>query len=206
MLNILQIDIKSLKKSFLFVIIYNIAIPIILLITSEKEMLPIPFFIVFFSVTFILGKLCSSQDSSEFRTFFKTLGFSQNSNVISKYFLMYVLVIITGLLAKWEFKWIFNTQINSIYFVGLLFGLLLYFSVYLLLYFTIGYQGAQSTLMVIFGFSILFFYLINHNPDFFNQLFHNFLSTPQLVTTSLIAIISFCASMIILLCAAKFQK
>ncbi|AZR74357.1 hypothetical protein BBF96_13745 [Anoxybacter fermentans] len=155
MLNIIKKDILFNKKFIIIAILYSLIFPIFLIIDGEEKYMFMNFLIPLVSTGIIIGKICYLEDCGDVRMYLKSLPIGRYKHVLSRYIEMLViliasliyLVIVQSFVTK-DLSLSYIIKINI--FIILLYTI--YYSIYLMLFFTKNYYTAQNSLIfLVFG-------------------------------------------------------
>lgn len=121
----------------------------------------------------VLGKICYLEDSSEVKTFLKSLPYKKSTIILSKYIEMLILntlsLLYVSIIQIFIDK---NSNTDGIIKLNILIFAFftIYYSIYLYLYFSKNYYFAQNTMYIILAIVFVLIFFFNRNVININML------------------------------------
>lgn len=155
MKNLLIKDITFNKKSFPFIILFCLFIPLSILFEGRGGetvmVIFLTFFLPFIITNMLVSRISSVEDNVNTRNFLKTLPYSTGKRVAARYIFMFLSLIIGIVYSMIINIFLFHQYLSYIIPVSLIILclLLIYYSLYLTLYFYYSFYAAQFCVWII---------------------------------------------------------
>lgn len=171
MFQLIKKDYEFTSRQSLFVLLYCIATPLILLLDGTKEYYIAQWFIPFFSVSFLLGKICSIEDNLDTRNFLKCLPYQTMERVGARFCFVFITLILSEIYVCLIQYFAFQQQITYIIKTNKIFACTFagYYAIYLVLYYWFGNFIAQKSIYICFAL-LVFVRVLDKKMHFHQEL------------------------------------
>ncbi|MFP3155696.1 ABC-2 transporter permease [Lachnospiraceae bacterium ZAX-1] len=158
MFDLIVKDFKFTRKPIWLTIVYCLAIPPLLVLDGGTKLYFASFFIPYFTVSMVVGKICAIEDTASMRTVIKLLPYSSHTKIAARYFFMLALLSATmSYLVVVQYVFFESGTLKGLIKDNFILAIVYacYFSIYLLLYYSFGYLVAQNSIYVCIGIAFI---------------------------------------------------